>query len=84
MQDICGTVGDVTQEMGAIMGNSPSAQLSGALVNYVGNYVGNEIKTFGVEAGDFIKATGMYAENDIKRTTSIYGAAAKSIVGMKM
>lgn len=80
MQDICGTVGDVTQEMGAIMVNSPSAQLSGALVNYVGNYVGNEIKTFGVEAGDFIKATGMYAENDIKRTTSIYGAAAKSIV----
>lgn len=80
VQDICGTVGDVTQEIGAIMGNSPSAQLSGALVNYAGNYLGNEIRTFGVEAGNCVKDIGEYAENDIKRTTFIYGAAAKTIV----
>lgn len=62
------------------MENSPSAQLSGALVNHAGNYLGNEIRIFGVETGNFIKTTGVYAENNIKSMAYAVSEKTKSLI----
>lgn len=45
-----------------------------------GNYAGNEIKDFGMEAGAAAKTVGTYTADDVRRNTAIGGMRAKEII----